>query len=320
MELWDLYDGKRQPLGRTHNRKNPMLPGENHVVVDVWTVNSAHEVLLTLRHPDKREYPNCWENTAGSVLAGETSRQGAVRELFEETGIPAAETELRFLGTFKEETAFVDTYVVRRDSAVSDLTMQDGETVGAKWVTLTELDRMIADGSLAYPVGKRLESVRTLFEEFVFAKQTIRAVYATEADISEWMKLVEEVADNFPGLEIADYTVILRKNIARKTALCIRLNGRIAGILLFSPKQGCLSCMAVHPQYRRRGLASALVAEMLRLMPAGNVTVTTFREGDEKGAAPRKIYEKFGFEPDELIYEFGYPVQRFILRRGKEEE
>lgn len=38
---------------------------------------------------------------------------------------------------------------------------------------------------------------------------------------------------------------------------------------------------------------------------------------DVKGIAPRKLYKKFGFEEDELIEEFGYPNQRFVLHANK---
>lgn len=41
--------------------------------------------------------------------------------------------------------------------------------------------------------------------------------------------------------------------------------------------------------------------------------MSTFREDDIKGIAPRSLYKKFGFEEDELIEEFGYPNQRFVL-------
>ena len=44
-----------------------------------------------------------------------------------------------------------------------------------------------------------------------------------------------------------------------------------------------------------------------------DITVSTFRENDVKGIAPRNLYKKFGFEEDELIEEFGYPNQRFVL-------
>ena len=72
--------------------------------------------------------------------------------------------------------------------------------------------------------------------------------------------------------------------------------------------------MDVLEKFRRRGVASALVSRMLVLMPAGDVSVTTFRAGDAKGAAPRALYARFGFEPAEELMEFDYPVQRMVLR------
>ncbi len=143
----------------------------------------------------------------------------------------------------------------------------------------------------------------------------VRAVCAAEKDIPAWLALVQAVADDFPGLDMDEYARILDKNIARQTALCVREDGKLAGILLFSPNRRELSCMAVHPEYRRNQIASALITEMLRRMPEGDIHVTTFREGDAKGTAPRALYRKFGFEPAELLTEFDYPVQRFVLHR-----
>jgi len=140
-------------------------------------------------------------------------------------------------------------------------------------------------------------------------------VTACEEDTSAWLMLADLVADNFPGLELESYTATLQKNIARKTALCVKEDGKIVGVLLFSPNLRTLSCMAVHPEYRRYGIASALIREMLLRMPEGDITVTTFREGDPLGDAPRALYQKFGFRPGELTQEFGHPTQVFTLRR-----
>lgn len=167
MELWDLCNEKREALNRTHVRGEKMTVGEYHTVVAIWTVNSKNEILVTLRDPKKDCYANMWENTAGSALAGETSRQGAVRELHDETGIKINEDELNLLGTLKEESAFVDTYIIRKDVAIEDLTMQQGETVDAKLVTLEELDKMIKRGEIAAPVGRRLAELREAFESFL---------------------------------------------------------------------------------------------------------------------------------------------------------
>lgn len=103
---------------------------------------------------------------------------------------------------------------------------------------------------------------------------------AVESDIPSWLELVRIVADNSPGLDIDEYTKTLEKNIARKTALCVKRDGKIIVVLSFSPHYHCLSCMAVHPEYRSQGIASELVSEMLFLMPDGDISVTTFREGD----------------------------------------
>ena len=136
---------------------------------------------------------------------------------------------------------------------------------------------------------------------------------ALPGDIENWMALVNLVQDNFPGLVIDEYRRIAEKNIARGSALCARRDGRIIGVLLYSLHSRCLSCMAVHPDERGRGVGSAMVGEMLKAFPAGPIWVTTFREGDPKGAAPRALYRKFGFAEAELTEEFGYPVQKFIL-------
>lgn len=146
----------------------------------------------------------------------------------------------------------------------------------------------------------------------------IEITNATKSDIQSWMELVHMVSWNFPGLEteekISDYETTLLKNINRQTAICAKENGKVVGILLFSIKYNMLCCMAVHPEYRKNGIASKMIAETLdKLDKTRDVVVSTFRENDEKGIAPRALYKKFGFVEGELIDEFGYPNQRFVL-------
>lgn len=145
---------------------------------------------------------------------------------------------------------------------------------------------------------------------------------ACGADIDEWMSLVERVKDNFPGLEtpeaLEQYRETALRNMERGSALCVRVDGRMAGILLYSKKQGCLSCMAVLPEYRCAGVGSALVRQMLDDMGEREIWVDTFREDDPLGKAPRAMYKKFGFEEGELCVDQGYPVQRFYRRKGGE--
>lgn len=168
MELWDLYDENRQPLNRKHNRKDKMALGQYHIVAEIWTVNHEFKILLTLRHPQKELWPNKWENTGGSILSGESSQEGAIRELREETGIIALESELVLLGSHKEKTTFVDTYIICKNVNIEHLTLQEGETIDAQWVSMNALDEMIENKLIAQPVSERLALLRTQFENYFY--------------------------------------------------------------------------------------------------------------------------------------------------------
>ena len=132
--------------------------------------------------------------------------------------------------------------------------------------------------------------------------------------------MVEIIRDNFPGLEtqekLDDYRKTVEKNIDRRTAICALFGNMVIGILLFSEKHNMLSCMAVHPEFRRKHIAERMVNKMLKRLDHNRpVVVETFREEDEKGEAPRAFYKKMGFEEGELCWtEEGYPIQKFYYR------
>lgn len=145
MELWDIYDENRVATGRTHVRGVPLGEGEYHLIADVWTVNEKKEVLLTRRHPDK-PYGLMWECTGGSVLAGETSVEGALRELLEETGIRAKKEQLFLIHSIRQKERFVDTYITKQKVVLKDIIIQPEEVVGARFVAFDELTEMWRQG------------------------------------------------------------------------------------------------------------------------------------------------------------------------------
>lgn len=145
MEFWDVYDENRVFTGKKHVRGEAFEPGEYHVVTDIWTINHKKQVLLTQRHPNK-PYGLMWECTGGSVLAGESSMEGALRELSEEVGIKTTEKKLKLLHTIRQKERFVDTYITRQNITIEDLRLQPEEVVGAKLLTYEELLEMWEQG------------------------------------------------------------------------------------------------------------------------------------------------------------------------------
>ena len=143
-------------------------------------------------------------------------------------------------------------------------------------------------------------------------------VEGTDQDIDFWMELVKRVSWNFPGLEtenaLREHRNTVLKFMEQRSAICVKDGKRVVGVLLFSCKYNMICCLAVSEDYRTQGIGSQLLARSLeKLDRTKPITVSTFREEDTKGVAPRALYKKFGFIPEELIEEFGYPNQRFVL-------
>lgn len=147
----------------------------------------------------------------------------------------------------------------------------------------------------------------------------MEAQYGSLRDIESWMELVRAVSWNFPGLEtqeaLEDHRQTVLRFMVEKRALCVKDGEKAIGVLLLSRKHNMICCLAVDPAYRRKGIASALLEKALsELDRSMDITVTTFRENDEKGVAPRALYKRFGFTEGKLLVEFGYPVQEFVLK------
>lgn len=168
--------------------------------------------------------------------------------------------------------------------------------------------------------NKHDEKSINLYEVHSNQKSDIKIEYANVINLSSWMSLIDIVKWNFPGLEtdekVETYKNTVIKNINRESAICALDDKIVVGILLFSKKYNMLCCMAVHPEYRKRGIATKMVQLMLgNLNREKNIVVETFREDDEKGFAPRAFYKSLGFVEGELcFFEDEHPQQRFILK------
>ena len=86
-EIWDLYNENRELLGKDHVRGEQLPIDRYHLVVHVWIRNSKGEYLISQRSANRPTYPLMWECVGGSVVKGEDSLLGAIREAKEEVGV-----------------------------------------------------------------------------------------------------------------------------------------------------------------------------------------------------------------------------------------
>lgn len=153
MELVDLYDENRLPLGRTAERGAPKGPGELRLVVHVCVFDSRGRLLIQQRAPEKFIFPNLWDvSVGGGVDAGEDSRQGAEREFREELGIPLDLSGLRPSVTVNFDGGFDDFYILTKDLELDDLTLQKEEVRDVRWASREEILDMLEEGTfIPYP-------------------------------------------------------------------------------------------------------------------------------------------------------------------------
>ena len=160
-EIWDVYDENRVKKPYTHVRGVPLDKGDWHLVVETWVVTQDNRVLLTLRDPNKH-YGNLWECTGGSALSGEDSITAIHRELREETGLDMGNVQPTLLCTTLHHNSIVDTYAIRLNFTLSDLVLQPGETVDAKFVDFSALEDSSCESWLPEPIAYRLRTALPL--------------------------------------------------------------------------------------------------------------------------------------------------------------
>ena len=165
-ELWDVYDENRTRKGYTHRRGDPLPANDFHLVVFAWIINRKGEALITKRSPNKG-YPNMWECTGGSAVAGDDSLTAVVREVKEETGLSVLPEEGTCIFSLQRDDCFADVWLFRQDFPIEEVVLQEGETCDAKWVSLPELREIISKGEFVTGFAGLNEKLCEMMQELM---------------------------------------------------------------------------------------------------------------------------------------------------------
>ena len=150
MELWDLYRSDRSLAGIDHIRGEPIHQGLYHLAVHVWIKNSRGQYVISQRSADRPSYPLWWECVGGSVVKGEDSRTGAVREAFEEVGImlDPEKGRLVFSRVREKQQDILDVWLFFYDGEIRLDQAPTREVAQSRWMEAAEIEALLESGKL----------------------------------------------------------------------------------------------------------------------------------------------------------------------------
>ncbi len=160
MELWDLYNENRELTGRDHIRGEEVHQGFYHLIVHIWIRNSKGEYLISQRSANRPTFPLMWECVGGSVLKGEDSLSGALRETQEEVGLTLSPEDGKLVysvvGRVVNGVKFadiLDVWLFEYDGPIPLEQATTKEVAQAAWMTKEEIQTLFDDGKLVHTLN-----------------------------------------------------------------------------------------------------------------------------------------------------------------------
>lgn len=160
MELWDLYNERRELTGRDHIRGEEIPQGFYHLVVHIWIRNSKGEYLISQRSADRPTFPLMWECVGGSVTKGEDSLTGALRETQEEVGLTLSPEDGKLMYSVVRRVVngvrfsdILDVWLFEYDGPVSLEQATTKEVAQAAWMTKAQIKALFDSGKLVQTLG-----------------------------------------------------------------------------------------------------------------------------------------------------------------------
>jgi len=166
LEIWDLYDENRNVTGKYCVRGNEIPDNYYHLVVHVWIKNDNGEYLISQRAENRPSFPLMWECVGGSVLKGEDSLQGAIRETKEEVGIDLIETKgnlvytkIRKVINGKKFNDIMDVWLFKYNGEVKLNNATTDEVRDIKWMKKEEIKKYFEDHKLVPTLNYFFEDI-----------------------------------------------------------------------------------------------------------------------------------------------------------------
>ena len=152
-EYFDILDENGNKTGKTKLRSEVHRDGDWHKAVHIWIINDKGDILLQRRCAIKDSNPNMLDiSSAWHLSAGDSSLDGAIRELKEELNLDVKTNELQFIKTLKRSSKYTSTflnnefddlYILRTNKTIDEMSFQKEEISEIFYVSYKDFKNMV---------------------------------------------------------------------------------------------------------------------------------------------------------------------------------
>jgi 8-oxo-dGTP diphosphatase len=170
-ELFDIMNEDGSSANYVAERNYAHLAGLWHNTVHIWLVRKnaegKTEIMLQKRAACKDSHPGCYDiSSAGHISAGDGVLESAVREIGEELGIRAQESDFEYVGLRRaaldsefhgkpfHDREFAHVFLYRKTVEDSTLKLQKSEVESVMWVELEECLKAVTENTIKNCVHK----------------------------------------------------------------------------------------------------------------------------------------------------------------------
>ncbi|MCI5643812.1 MAG: NUDIX domain-containing protein [Peptoniphilus sp.] len=146
MEYWDVYNKKGKWKRRVIRKGERLKNNEYHIIVEGWILRDDGNFIIQRRALEKKSFAGMWYCSAGgSVISGETPKEGMIREFKEELGIDIDSDELRLKRIIIDKNTIFYIYLVHKNISLDDITLQAEEVMAVDIADPAKIKKMIED-------------------------------------------------------------------------------------------------------------------------------------------------------------------------------
>lgn len=159
---WDLYNKEFINTGKVINEEEATsIPnGSYHLTVNAWIINNKNELLLMKKSMNYNlRYPGSWTTFIGNVESGKSSEIAVFDILQEKFGIDTKNCIYIYAGKdLRDPYHYIySTFIILKNVDLHNLLLDELNYSKAKWANLEEIQNMISNGEIEFPLIERIE-------------------------------------------------------------------------------------------------------------------------------------------------------------------